>query len=398
MKPPKFRIQNPEFRIRRAFTLTELMIVITIMAILAGLGFSAFTGTMNLARQQRAGSIINRIDQLIGERWEGYRTRAVPIKIPNGTAPRVAAMIRLNALRDLMRMELPDRKSDVLDPPCDCWPDAASGVSFFIYMPPPSLQKSYQRRAMRLTNTANTAALNNVWTVENQGSECLYLILSTMRDGDKSALDYFDSTEIGDTDGDGMPEILDGWGTAIAFIRWPAGYGEQMGADQGWGVAGSDDDGDGNIDNITEANWPNSDDNLVNQTTLVGPVATTQTKNYLRSPDPFDPLKVHAPTATTSGLFAGSTPGFALYPLIVSAGPNRSLDIVTEQNLANGNFRYSAPGANNFPNPYVTVSVVMGSNQNSVTVPIGTPGDLDFDGLAGYTDNISNHSLRSQEE
>ena len=43
-------------------------------------------------------------------------------------------MIRLNAIRDLMRMELPDRKSDVLDPPCDCWPDVASGITFSLFM------------------------------------------------------------------------------------------------------------------------------------------------------------------------------------------------------------------------------------------------------------------------
>jgi hypothetical protein len=231
-----------------------------------------------------------------------------------------------------------------------------------------------------------------------------------MRDGDKSALDYFDSTEIGDTDGDGMPEILDGWGTPLTFIRWPAGYCEQVGPDGAWGVVSVNDDGDSMGDNPTEAGWPGSDDNLTIPGTLVGPVPTMQTRNYVRAPDPFDPLKVC--TGPNNGavapigplvLFGNSYPAYALYPLIISAGTNKSLDIVTDTAPPALPFRYSPdPGIssipnNNFPNPYVLISVPLGSASTMTTVNIGTPGDVDGDGVAGYTDNISNHSLRSQE-
>src|SRR5205085_3922737 len=181
------------------------------------------------------------------------------------------------------------------------------------------MQRAYQRIAMRSVGAANLAALAAAWSEQNQGSECLYLILSTMRDGDKAALDYFDGTEIGDTDADGMKEILDGWGTPIEFIRWPAGYAENVGPDGAWGRAGIDDDNDGITDNISEAGWPGSDDFLPTAQTLVS-VRTIQTKNYIRAPDPFDPVKVHAvdplnPTSPT--LFGTSyTPGYNLHPLI----------------------------------------------------------------------------------
>ena len=49
------------------------------------------------------------------ERYEGYRTRAVPIKIAVGTDPRTAAFLRLTALRELMRLEMPERISDLCD-------------------------------------------------------------------------------------------------------------------------------------------------------------------------------------------------------------------------------------------------------------------------------------------
>jgi len=87
------------------------------------------------------------------------------------------------------------------------------------------------------------------WSQEHEGSECLYLILSSIRDGDKNVLDYCDASEIGDTDDDGQREILDGWGTPILFRRWAPGYISENGA------------------------------------------ATTQTSNSAEAPDPFDPAK-----------------------------------------------------------------------------------------------------------
>jgi prepilin-type N-terminal cleavage/methylation domain-containing protein len=390
-----FPNHSAKLSVRRAFTLTELMIVMTIIAIMTGLGFAAYTGAIELSREQRTGAMINKIDQLIGERYEGYRTRAVPIKIPVGTSPRLTAMIRLNALRDLMRMELPDRISDVFDPPCDVHPgtDPSTNTPLTLIMTSPALQSSYIRRAKRILGSNYPGG----WSVANQGAECLYLILSTMRDGDKSALDYFASDEIGDTDGDGMSEILDGWGTPIQFVRWPAGYAEQLGADGSWGKVGIDDDGNGTIDDIWEAGWPFTDDTLPDNNYMAS-VPTMQTKNYLKAPDPFDPVKVHAGSASPGPitLFGTAyTPGYALFPLIVSAGPDKTYDIVIDSSA--GGFHYSpAPAANNYPNPYVLVAVTMAGN--TLTVPMGTPGDVDGDSIAGYNDNITNHSLRSQQK
>src|SRR5687768_14126159 len=74
----EFKIQNPKSKIqnRSAFTLTELLITITIITILSGLGLSAYTGAIDLARDQRTRAMIDKIDTLIMERYEGYRTRA----------------------------------------------------------------------------------------------------------------------------------------------------------------------------------------------------------------------------------------------------------------------------------------------------------------------------------
>ena len=94
-------------RSRPSFTLTELLIVIAIIAILTGLGLSAYAGVTNMAREMRMCE--PRSTRSTSSSWsgvrEGYRTRAVPIKIAVGTDPRTAAFLRLTALRELMRLK-----------------------------------------------------------------------------------------------------------------------------------------------------------------------------------------------------------------------------------------------------------------------------------------------------
>jgi prepilin-type N-terminal cleavage/methylation domain-containing protein len=184
---------------RKAFTLTELLFVMMIVGILAALVTAAVRGSTQQARIERTRAVINRLDKLITEKYESYRTRAVPIRIQPGTQPPIAAMMRLNALRELMRMEMPDRQTDVQDAPV-------------VLSTPPALWKQYRRRAV------------SSWSTKHEGAECLYLIVAAMRDGEDSALDFFTPSEIGDSDADGMNEIWDAFGQPIEFIRWPAGY------------------------------------------------------------------------------------------------------------------------------------------------------------------------------
>lgn len=296
-------INNPK---RAAFTVTELLIVMLIMGLLVGMSFSAFNSAVAHSRTSRTKVVIAKLDQLITEKYESYRTRPVPIRNAAGVDPRLAAQNRLYALRELMRMEMPNTRADVNDNP--------------VRLPArPALNRAHQRRA------------GSGWTDTWQHAECLYLIVASMRDHEKSALDFFAKDEIGDLDQDGVPEILDGWGNPIQFIRWPAGYVSDP------------------------ASGGNAALTMQNRTT----------------PDSFDPLKVHS--------FTGSAVTFDLKPLIYSFGPDKVVDagIILPTSGYSGTSPPNDPYSTSF-SPEIGSIAGYGSVTNSQAV-------------AAAADNITNH-------
>ena len=360
----------------RGFTLMELLIVIGIIAILAALAAVGMVGAINQARAARTRSQINKIDILITEKYESYRTRAV--RVPPSSNAIISAGNRLSALRELMRLEMPDQIADICtdaeltdvgsDGALDAFTsltDAKRAVLSIV----PSVTCSYKRLAFR-----NSVAQGKSWSTANQSAECLYLILSTMKDGDKSAIEFFTPDEIGDVDEDGMKEILDGFGRPIFFFRWAPGYSQMPGPDGQWGVAGSDDDGNGTTDDVFEAGWPTSDD--ITPPTLQTRIAWKHPTNLNieAAPDPFDPLKVD-PRWTTAN------PPFGLKPLIFSPGPDEISDITAVPAHVHATPSMGHPANDPY---YLGASAVP-----------GTPFDGNGDGVIS-ADNITNHFIEPQ--
>ena len=318
---------------RRAFTLIEMTIVIAIIAILAGMALSVYSTAALQAKGMRTRAIIAKIDQLIGEKYEGYRTRPVPLNqiVFRTLNPQQKQAYRLNAIRELMRFEMPDRITDVtagpayIDPqnPAEQIPQAGYPVyPMAALFERPALNKQYLRRAFK----AGNGSLQN-WSTNNENAECLYLILAAMRDGDKSALDFLSPTEIGDTDKDGMNEILDAFGQPIAFLRWAPGY--------------------------------------VYENSAVTPQVMTPTDPSF-NPDPFDPFKVYGAS------------NFALKPLIWSAGPDKRHGVSV-----------NTPTVAGVPQPYA-VSSPPNNPYWQQPVMVGTPFNADA------TDNITSHDLEAR--
>jgi prepilin-type N-terminal cleavage/methylation domain-containing protein len=223
---------------RRGFTLVELLIAIMIIGILAAavLGVAAVAG--ETAREARTRNLIARIHTLLMQHYETYNTRRVRVNpdvlnaingVSGTTAVkgRLKAEARMYALRELMLMEVPDRWSDVALNDIGSTPLAP--LYFAVSGPTPGrteLGNLYLRKYLRLLTTENkiTGTTNTPAQIrENQGAECLYMVVMNAC-GDGEARTLFPESMIGDTDGDGANEFIDGWGHPIEFLRWAPGF------------------------------------------------------------------------------------------------------------------------------------------------------------------------------
>ncbi len=142
-------MNESRYAARPAFTLVEVLVVLVLISILSGMVMTAVRGVNLTARQARTRSIIAIVDTVIQEQYESYKYRPLAVEIPNLNSmiptgvlkfevlPSEAARARLNMIRDLQRMELPDRISDITSDPSASTPAAILAALMTVLDPPP---------------------------------------------------------------------------------------------------------------------------------------------------------------------------------------------------------------------------------------------------------------------
>jgi prepilin-type N-terminal cleavage/methylation domain-containing protein len=334
---------------RRAFTLVELLVVIVVVGILAGLSLGALNMARESARVSSTKATIAKIDDIITELYASRLERRLPLTEESlqlladayTNSPKTIARVLMNAKRDLVRMEMPDRWNDVANADGSIRKPLMADKLFTLSGGNATWPQSTQmRRHYGKFRRALVDHKISRETIEKYGpAECLYSIVTTSPE----AAGRFRDSEIGDADGDGLREFHDAWGRPIMFIRWPAGFLASNNADSDMQIAG-----------LT---------------------------------DPFDP----------NGILSNH---YGLLPLIVSAGPDGRYDISfgrkvdASQNDGDPYYRYTLTASGDL-DPYVSIPV--DDSETPATAMVGQPIDAEpTDGNENWYDNIHNHHLNKR--
>ncbi|MEL0095700.1 MAG: prepilin-type N-terminal cleavage/methylation domain-containing protein [Planctomycetaceae bacterium] len=364
----------------RGFTLIELLIAISIVSLFTTMVIVGMSTLRRQAQLRRCEQQVKKIDELLLVRFNELINKPLPIQFPSLGPNPTQAQIGFRKFqimvcrRELMRMELPDRITDV------------TNVNYIFNDPTTNTQYSMMApsstNAFRQKATLN-ANIGNTWTEDHQGAECLYMILSIMQDQESNALDFLFPSEVGDTDGDGMLEVLDAFGNPLGFLRWAPGISARRGVDGSWGTPNIDDDGDGIVDNPSEFGMGANDD--------------YRSFSGIQGVDAAD-----APDWTDTGgidyRHYDNDPGndpFHLYPLICSAGPDNEFgQYGLGINPGTPGFSYQATvradpnsPSNNIPFPYDPYHFHNDTNAQGYQQQYGSFVHN------GMLDNITNHDI-----
>ena len=221
---------------RHGVTLVELLIAAAIIGILAAITLGAAAAANSAARTSKTRTMISKLHALLMERWESYEARRTELtfdverQLERMSFPTAQnrhhfmTAVRLNAMRELMLSEMPDRWSDVY------LNNGAQGGNVatpnLLYTERSALSRTYYNAYRQIVGRRNslTGTTNTIEDIRRfQGAECLYLIIMNAT-GDGEARAQFHESDIGDVDGDGAREFLDGWGRPINFVRWAPGF------------------------------------------------------------------------------------------------------------------------------------------------------------------------------
>ncbi|HSG70888.1 MAG TPA: prepilin-type N-terminal cleavage/methylation domain-containing protein [Planctomycetaceae bacterium] len=285
---------------RQGFTLIELLVAISIAAVLASLGWVMVKNFGMSARDAQTVSTIKKVDAAIQDRLEAMgrffensdRRAGTPRISPpvyvegndrtlwgydgNNAPPR--PVVELLARKRFQRKHLPMNFDE---------PGLTGSVS-------------------RIAGSLPTDPSDPIYLNENSESLYWFLTQGTQFGSEEVAVVDFIDREIADTDGDGLMEVVDGWGKPIQFYRWPTRLirPRAMGTETVPAQNGDD---------------PPVDINRAALFTL-GKIPSLQ---QLKA-DPQDPTALIASSSYAPNQFETDfhTPNTWFAPLVVSAGPD----------------------------------------------------------------------------
>jgi hypothetical protein len=253
------------------------------------------------------------------------------------------------AIRRLMTLELPERAKDVTDAfQMQGYQKSYQGTSVSFGDVPPASRRYYQ-----------LCAANNVTS-----AELLHLIITRGPVADPDVVAHFRDDEVRDSDGDGLPEFVDGWNRPIMFKRWPTGFASPLQPIDGTLR---------NIDTLVASNGHRLLP-LIYSAGVDGSYDIEAASNLSYADFQYDPFRFD-PTAPNSR---------PLSPINLAQASVTGEMVLTPANLSPLTFTAQRFVGTGIPNSFLTV----GSPHD-----IGSPDGDAANGVLESADNIHNHDM-----
>lgn len=218
-----WRFSSATHEQRPAFTLVELLVVITIIVILLSLTAAGTFRILDSSRSSATETLIQAVDQLLKKAWdkvvEDAKKEPIPPAVLNfasGDANRARVIwIKLRLIE-----AFPQSYAEILQAPLYQQYSFGSTPLPLIPSGQHHYLPTYQRKLKQFNITIDNGA-------RGHSAACLLMALTEINRGSGTSLNA-DQFRIGDTDGDGLPEFLDAWGNPLFFARFATGNGGDL--------------------------------------------------------------------------------------------------------------------------------------------------------------------------
>lgn len=205
---------------RAAFTLIEILVAIGIIAFLLSITITAVSSFSGSAREAATATTLLKIQKLMQQRADGFeawitlqkrnqsfdkRINQKRVELQNlGVYALKEETLDILVRKDLFRYFFPQHQ---FDRPQKDW----------------SRQNTWSRHPVWVALTKKPGWQPASHTPQTESAELLYFVLTETEVFGVPPVDEgeFRSSEVADTDGDGLLEFVDAWGNPVRFYRWP---------------------------------------------------------------------------------------------------------------------------------------------------------------------------------
>jgi type II secretory pathway pseudopilin PulG len=182
-----------------SFSLAEILVVIAIMAFLMAAIVAVVPRVQNAAKIAKTRAIIKKVDEMLNDRLNGFKRYIATQDRLAGSGSSVIPSYALNSMAE-----------------------AGNNI--------PLAKVLGIKKAFRQAFAQSYAELNpsikptgSSMDPRTESAACLFLVLTKgpLYDTEPPSASDLQAVDIADTDGDGVPEIIDAWGHPLRYYRWP---------------------------------------------------------------------------------------------------------------------------------------------------------------------------------